>query len=103
MGIRTKVVNVYGVKYDLDAYNDKVRTESENELIEFGKALGKNYSDYPLYYDDEDLIQFLEEVVISESKEFGYGNDLEIVFYGNTVCDTRSEPFGIILHPKTHE
>jgi hypothetical protein len=41
MGIHTKVVNVYGVKYDLDAYNDRVRTESENELIKLGQALGK--------------------------------------------------------------
>ena len=73
------------------------------KLIELGKVLGKNYSDYPLYYDDEDLTQFLEEEVISEVKEFGYDNDLEIVSYGNTVCDSRSEPFGIILHPKTHE
>lgn len=103
MGIRTKAVNVYGVKYDLDAYNDRVRTESENELIKLGQTLGKNYSDYPLYYDDEDLITFLEEVVISETQEFGYGNDLEMLFYGNTVCDTTSDPFGIILHPKTHE
>ena len=37
MGIRTKAVNVYGVKYDLDAYNDRVRTESENELIKLTK------------------------------------------------------------------
>ena len=63
MGIHTKAVNVYGAKYDLDAYNDRVRTESENELIELGRALGKNYSDYPLYYDDEDkkkLFQILK-------------------------------------------
>lgn len=103
MGIHTKAVNVYGAKYDLDAYNDRVRTESVEELIKLGQALGKNYIDYPSYYDDDDIVQFLEEVVIDETKEFGYGNDLEIISYGNTVCDTRSNPFGIILHPKNYE
>lgn len=96
MGIRTNRVDAFGVKYDLDGYNERVKTESVNELIKIAEAMGKNYIDYPLYYDDEDILAFLEEEAFDDK-------DIDMVYYGNTVCDTHSDPFGIILEPKTKE
>ena len=90
MGIQTKVENVYGVKYDMDSYNDRVRTESKSELIKIAEELGKIFDE-----DNDDIMVFLEEEVLPD--------DIDIIYYGNTICDTRSNPFGIILHPQNQE
>lgn len=97
MGIYSESINVYGVKYDLDAYNNKVKTESINELLKICEILDKPCDDV------DDILDFLEDEVFTEIKEFGNGDDIDIVLYGNTVCDTRNDPFGVILHTKTQE
>jgi len=89
MGIHTKTVNSYGAKFYLE--------DSEEELARLGEAFsGDVYEENENYYDEEDIVPFLEEVVFNNTS-------VEIVWFGNTVCDTKSDPMGIIISPKTEE
>jgi len=89
MGIRLKRVNAYGAKFYLE--------DSKEELARLGEAFsGDVYEENENYYEDDDIVPFLEEVVFNDTS-------VEIVWFGNTVCDTKSDPMGIIISPKTEE
>ncbi len=90
MGIHTQMINAYGAKFYLD-------DESEEKLARLGESFsGDVYTDFNIYYDDEDIVSFLEEVVFKNTS-------IDIVWFGNMVCDTNSDPMGIIISPKTED
>lgn len=90
----SKEIKCVGVKYQLDAFNDKVKNESLNELIKIYKEVTS----------DDDLPEWCDGDVISALEEEAF-DDLEInlIRFGNTIVESRVDPFGIILCPNTSD
>lgn len=92
MGISNKAIKCIGVRYDLDAFNDKVRTGSLEELLKIYKEVMS--TDVLPDWCEGDIISAFDEEVFDES-------GMELTQYGNSICDTKNNPFGIILTTNT--
>ena len=81
MGIKTKSINVTGVKY-------KIYKEVTGE---------DNLPDWC----EDDISCALEEGAFDSTDE--PSKNISLYLFGNCVCDTRDNPYGLILVPNTPE
>jgi bifunctional DNA-binding transcriptional regulator/antitoxin component of YhaV-PrlF toxin-antitoxin module len=89
MGQCTEIVKGRGVKYNISPYNKKEERESLDELK---KILFEVTSEE---IPDDEVMECLEIL------EMDY--NIVIRYFGNMICDSQSNPSGLILSPSNKE
>ena len=100
MGQSSEIIKAFGVKYILSEYDYDIK-DTIKELVNLyeyitGKKIPEEERTFILDEDDwGDIVpDFLEELECY--------HDMTIHHFGNMICDTRSEPSGIIIDPENN-